>query len=434
MTGQELGDALVQRGLDEGERAAIADVFDRVLSASPRDGAWSHAWWTPGRLEVFGTHTDYAGCRTLVCAVPRGIAMVGRPRRDDRVIVTDVATGESVDLSVLQPAAFDGWRRYVAVVVARLARNFDGALRGSEIAFQSTLPRASGMSSSSALVVATASALADLNDLSTHPRWIANIQSRVDVAGYFACIENGRSFGDLAGDAGVGTHGGSEDHAAILTGRPSTVTAFRFAPMARLADVAVSEEWRFVIAPSNVRAEKTGGAQASYNRLAREVQTLLDLWNAHEPPVGSLADALETAPTASVRLQDLVERSTLPAASIESLTRRLAHVVREDAMVQPALESFRTGNTEALGNLSAESQAIAESLLRNQVPETVQLAHAARRLGAFAARSFGAGFGGSVWALVDADAAPAFAARWHADAFVMRPGPPHALLSQQFRR
>jgi galactokinase len=52
------------------------------------------------------------------------------------------------------------------------------------------------------------------------------------------------------------------------------------------------------------------------------------------------------------------------------------------------------------------------------------LARAAREHGALAASSFGAGFGGSVWALVDRDAADDFATRWHPGAFVAQPGPP----------
>ena len=59
----------------------------------------------------------------------------------------------------------------------------------------------------------------------------------------------------------------------------------------------------------------------------------------------------------------------------------------------------------------------------------------ARECGALASSSFGAGFGGSVWALVERDAAVAFAAEWlraygrhypsmaGLEWFVARPGP-----------
>jgi galactokinase len=430
MTASECVERLLDHGLADVDRAALHDVSRRVLEALPPGGSVLDVWWTPGRLEVFGTHTDYAGGRSLVCAVPRGMLLAARRRIDGRVVVTDAASGESVAIEPgCDPSTFSAWRRYVAVVVDRLSRNFPGAVRGCEIAFESTLARASGMSSSSALVIALASALVSLNDLAQQDAWTANIRSPIDAAGYYACIENGRTFGGLAGTSGVGTHGGSEDHAAILTGRRGIVTAFRFAPMTRLQDVAVPADWRFVIATSNVRAEKTGPAQASYNRLADEVQVLLDWWIACETPASSLADALRTDAAAADRLREIVKVSGLPRTAIESLTRRLDHFVGEDAIVGRAPAAFADGDRTLIGELSAASQAIAESLLRNQVAETVELARNARRLGAFAARSFGAGFGGSVWALLDdGRAAERFAAAWHPEAFIMQPGPPHTAL------
>lgn len=430
MTASECVERLLDHGLADVDRAALHDVSRRVLEALPPGGSVLDVWWTPGRLEVFGTHTDYAGGRSLVCAVPRGMLLAARRRIDGRVVVTDAASGESVAIEPgCDPSTFSAWRRYVAVVVDRLSRNFPGAVRGCEIAFESTLARASGMSSSSALVIALASALVSLNDLAQQDAWTANIRSPIDAAGYYACIENGRTFGGLAGTSGVGTHGGSEDHAAILTGRRGIVTAFRFAPMTRLQDVAVPADWRFVIATSNVRAEKTGPAQASYNRLADEVQVLLDWWIACETPASSLADALRTDAAAADRLREIVKVSGLPGTAIESLTRRLDHFVGEDAIVGRAPAAFADGDRTLIGELSAASQAIAESLLRNQVAETVELARNARRLGAFAARSFGAGFGGSVWALLDdGRAAERFAAAWHPEAFIMQPGPPHTAL------
>jgi len=48
------------------------------------------------------------------------------------------------------------------------------------------------------------------------------------------------------------------------------------------------------------------------------------------------------------------------------------------------------------------------------VPETVALAREARQLGARAASAFGAGFGGSVWALVRQPDVPSFLTAWRA--------------------
>ena len=51
-------------------------------------------------------------------------------------------------------------------------------------------------------------------------------------------------------------------------------------------------------------------------------------------------------------------------------------------------------------------------MLENQIPQTIHLARSARQCGAAAASAFGAGFGGSVWALVEAAGAEAFLAEW----------------------
>ena len=57
-------------------------------------------------------------------------------------------------------------------------------------------------------------------------------------------------------------------------------------------------------------------------------------------------------------------------------------------------------------------QALTESHLCNTLEETEWLPAAARRLGASAASAFGAGFGGSMWALVPSAAAPSLLSRW----------------------
>ena len=75
-------------------------------------------------------------------------------------------------------------------------------------------------------------------------------------------------------------------------------------------------------------------------------------------------------------------------------------------------------------------------MLGNQIPETITLAELAREIGAFASSSFGAGFGGSVWAAVPTADAQRFGEEWirvyaqrmphvgTVDWFVARPGPP----------
>ena len=69
-------------------------------------------------------------------------------------------------------------------------------------------------------------------------------------------------------------------------------------------------------------------------------------------------------------------------------------------------------------------------MLGNQIRETIELAASARDLGAKAASAFGAGFGGSVWALVEEADAPSFVQAWRSG-YTER-FPQHAALARFF--
>ena len=435
--GRRYAEQLATAGLDPLEVPAKSRLYDSVLSTFARQigGSPDHVAWVPGRLEVFGTHTDYAGGRTLVCALPRGFAFGAKRRLDGQVRVIDAISDETMVVDCSRPSIVSGWRHYVNVVVNRLARNFPNVRLGADIVFASDLPRAAGMSSSSALIVGIATTLVRVAGIRSTPDWHAHVGDALAEAGYYACIENGRTFGVLAGDAGVGTHGGSEDHAAMLCGEPGALTALAFAPMRQLDSVRLPANWRVVVASSGVAAEKTGTAMESYNRLARGAEQLLSLWNQKEIPAASLASALASDASAPARLGAILRSSTVPGWPPDALEARLQHFVREDARVPEAVIAFGHPDARALAVLAENSQSDADTLLRNQVPETATLTRLAITCGAFAARNFGAGFGGSVWATVEQEDATEVLQRWsnayrnaypertHALAFLAQPAP-----------
>lgn len=420
-----LAEALANRGVESGEIEPKRVLFDRVLTtfSALASRQPTHVWWLPGRLEVFGKHTDYAGGRTLVGAVPRGFIVAAGARQDRTIQVADARTGDGaiLDAHSLDERLTD-WKHYAEVVARRLARNFPDAPIGTDIVFASDLPPAAGMSSSSALMVGIATAIVRVAGIQSRPEWQTNIKSRLEAAGYYACIENGMSFGTLAGDEGVGTHGGSEDHAAILTSEARTLSAFAFVPMRSIGSVRVPDDWRFVVASSGIAAEKTGAARDRYNRLSLAARAALEIWN-REHAAESLAAALGSSQAALPALRRMLRAAGSDRWTPDALERRVDHFVREDARIPGALAAFAAGDRALLGELSGASQSDAEALLENQVPETVALAKRARSCGAFAACSFGAGFGGSVWALVDRDQSERFRSTWHPEAFFADPAP-----------
>jgi len=374
------------------------------------------ARFVPGRIEVLGKHTDYAGGRSLLAAVERGFCMVAVPRDDCTVRLWSKDAADLADFEIdvdLQPT-IGHWSNYPMTVARRIARNFPGELRGAEMAVASDLPIASGMSSSSALMVTCFLTLADINHLVDRPEYQADIHSPEELAGYLGAVENGQTFGGLVGDAGVGTFGGSEDHTAMLCCRGGELSQYSFCPVKFERLVALPDDVVFVVASSGVVAEKTGAALELYNRTSRLTSAVADLWRAEtgrDDP--HMAAAVAGSADAVRRMRDVLSRAEYEGFTAADLQDRFEHFYAESEEIIPAAgDALAAGDLARFGELVGRSQHLTETKLRNQVAETIFLAASARRCGAIAASAFGAGFGGSVWSLVARDAAEDYTTEW----------------------
>jgi len=420
---------LREAGLSEAEASAKAALLERVeqgLAALGGRPATTRLF-APGRIEVLGKHTDYAGGRSLLCAVERGFCLAAAPRDDNRIRLADVGRGLEAEVALdpeSAPPAGD-WTVYAATVARRLASNFPGARTGADIAFASDLPRSSGLSSSSALVVALFSALSDVNRLPERSEYRAAIGSLEDLGGYLGCLENGRTFHSLAGDFGVGTFGGSEDQTAILCCRPSEIAQYAFCPVRHERSIALPGGFTFVVASSGIAADKAGAARDRYNRLSLATSALTDLWNRKKGRSdATLADAAASSPKAPEEILAFANESPYPTFEPAFLAGRFRQFLEEATHLIPAAgDALSACNLLVFGTLVERSQDLAEKYLGNQIPETISLVREARKLGAAAASAFGAGFGGSVWALVDLPSAGAFLESWKAAYASAFPGP-----------
>jgi len=418
---------LERAGLSPSAAAEKARLFAQAAEALPagEPSAALRAFYVPGRIEVLGKHTDYAGGRSIVAAAERGFCVVARPRADARLCIA-AGGGRRAEFPIepdLVPAAGQ-WANYPMTVARRLARNFPGVLCGADVAFASDLPPAAGMSSSSAMVVATFLVLSAVNSLTQHEAYRRAIGAVEALAEYLGCVENGQSFGELAGDAGVGTFGGSEDHTAMLTCRAGELGQYSYCPLRRERGLAVPAGYVFAVAASGVVAEKTGQAMASYNRASLLAAEAVRAWNratGRRDP--HLAAAIASAPDAPRRIRQALRGTVGGQFEAAELVGRFEHFLGESEQIIPAAgDALAAEDLEEFGRQVDRSQGLAETLLGNQVPETVFLARSARSLGAAAASAFGAGFGGSVWALVERPRAEALLARWAGRYRVAFPG------------
>jgi galactokinase len=382
--------------------SAPPNVDQRLAHLARKVGqADEHALWVPGRIEVLGKHTDYAGGDSLTCASIHGMAAFVSVHEARSLIIEDASRNQRVELSYDDPVEQASWTKYPCAALTRVLRHFGEPAHGIRLVIDSDLPSASGMSSSSSLVVTVLLALLGEGGYQDLP-----FESRQDLAGFAGATESGADWKHLKGDDGVGTRGGSQDHTAILCSRPGMLSLFGYRPVRCHERVALPETTAFVIAGSGVKARKTGEAKEAYNNASHRAAEVARLYSEDLDEFYPHLGAMLAAP--HFDLESL--RWAIPD---DDLWDRFQQFEREiDHVLPSAVRAIRQQDWALFGSVSRESQQMASDWLRNQIPETNALAESAMDLGALGASSFGAGFGGAVWALVDTSRQASFAEAW----------------------
>ena len=394
--------------------------------------------WTaiaPGRVNLIGEHTDYNGLPVLPIAIDRAIRIDFRIL-DDPVVRLDSPAARFAPFAFqlkrpIEAADQGDWSNYVRAAARGLMGRGVGLRRGIEGTVTGDVPVASGLSSSSAVVVASALALLKANGVEVVAEQAAPeiraSMSRLELAALMARAERF-----------VGLEGGGMDQAACLHGAEGHALRIEFEPL-RVTKVAVPEGWRWVVGSSLVRAEKSGGAREAYNERARQCREALGRVVGRGPGGGrgerrgKERDAAMSgwAKDGPPTYRDLVARGGLTrlfedAGRILSpvLLRRFRHVVTEGRRVARAEAAMRAGDMGRFGELMVASHESLRGDYEVSTPELDEMVAIAIDTGAAGARLTGAGFGGCAVALCDERTVrpvmDALAARFYAP----RPGGP----------
>ena len=130
----------------------------------------------PGRINLIGEHTDYNMGPVLPCAIDKEIVFCLRKNDSDEIIVNNVNpkfSGLKFCLSQpIDPYAKGNWGNYIKAGVKGVIDHLQSKghhnlsdLCGFDAVVSGTLPLAAGLSSSSALVVASALSFVVINNL-----------------------------------------------------------------------------------------------------------------------------------------------------------------------------------------------------------------------------------------------------------------------------
>lgn len=336
-------------------RAQAIALFREVFSRVP-----THAASAPGRVNLIGDHTDYNGGPVLPMAtMERTVAVVGPGEAGWLQIV-------SARDSVMQRLRWDGavpggWGGFVVGVMREL-KGRNAAPPGACLAVASAVPVGAGLSSSAALAVSVARALAGLAGVTLPPAAL------VDVAHRAEHDHVGVRCGIMDQSISVRARAG---HALLLecaTGR------YRHIPV----------RGRVLLVDTGVRHDL---AASSYNERRAECEAALVALRHWEPGLALLAD--------------------WPAARARSLRRmlkppllgRAMHVVTETDRTRTAAQRLSRGRLRDFGRLMNASHESCRRWFECSDPALDLVTRTARRAGAWGARLTGAGWGGAVLVL-----------------------------------
>ena len=134
----------------------------------------------PGRVNLIGEHTDYNDGFVLPMAIDRAVWIALRPRDDRRVLVRSIDYNESAEFSlddlVRQKA---GWIEYLKGTAWAL-QDAGCGLVGWEGVMAGDVPLGAGLSSSAALEMAAARAMAAAANLPWNPAAMAKLCQRAE--------------------------------------------------------------------------------------------------------------------------------------------------------------------------------------------------------------------------------------------------------------
>jgi len=324
----------------------------------------------PGRVNLIGEYTDINEGFVLPAAIDLEVRIASRPRPDRRVRLLLTATNEQVELDLDRIGPARGrWFDYVAGTAREMATaglrtcGFDGVL-------SSSLPSGSGLSSSAALELAAAWALAGPTDPATDALSLARIaqQAENDYVGVMCGLMD--QFASASGAVG----------AAVLLDCRSL--EHRIVPLPPSVALVVAHTGR----PRTLGTSEYNARRADCDRAVR-------LLSRREPGVRSLRDVDA----------GMLERQ---AARLDEIAyRRARHVVRENERVLRVEDALGAGDLEAVGRSFAESHASLRDDFEVSSPELDALVEIAGRVpGVVASRMTGAGFGGCTVNLVRPEA------------------------------
>ena len=335
-------------------------------------------FFSPGRVNLIGEHTDYNGGFVFPCALSFGTYLLLSPNNEQKINFRSLNIDAVYSLALSQltsPLANKAWANYPLGVIAQFIKRGVSITQGYDILFWGNVPAGAGLSSSAAMEVVTAFAFNELLGTGYDRTELAKIgqASEHEFAGVMCGIMD--QFASAQG---------KKDHAIYLN---CDTLAFDLVPV-KLEGIKV------VVSNTHSPHHLDSGA---YNDRVRQCQLAVQQIGAVRP-IKNLAELTQAD-------FEQVEH----AITDEVAHRRARHVVGEVQRTKDAVEALQQGNIELFGKLMTQSHISLRDDYEVTGPQLDALAEAAWKVdGVIGSRMTGGGFGGCTVSLVRDEAIPTF--------------------------
>ncbi|MCC3688886.1 galactokinase [Bacillus cereus] len=328
-------------------------------------------YFSPGRINLIGEHTDYNGGYVFPASITYGTYGVARRREDDRVLVysTNFEKLGVIEFTVkeLTYDKNDNWANYVKGVLLTLKEAGHKIDSGFELLVEGTIPNGAGLSSSASLELLVGVVLEDLFKLDV---------TRLELVKMGKTVEN--KF--------IGVNSGIMDQFAIGFGQEDKAILLDTNTLEYEMVSVVLNDYAIVIMNTNKRREL---ADSKYNERRAECEEAL----------ACLQTKLEIKALGELSKAEFDANQILIGDEI--LIKRAKHAIYENERTKKAKEALIANDLEEFGKLLNASHAS----LRDDYEVTgleldTLVAAAQKQEGVLGARMTGAGFGGCAIALV----------------------------------
>lgn len=336
-------------------------------------------YFSPGRINLIGEHTDYNGGKVLPCAITMGTYAVVAPREDKMVYAFSDNLPELGTLSFsLEDIAYEkesSWTNYIKGMLLYIQEKLGNFSHGFDLFIYGTIPNGASLSSSASLEVLTGVIANDLYQLNLSGETIAKLGMRVENE--FLNLNSGIMDQFIIANAKKG-------YALLLD---TNTLEYEQIPL-NLPD------HKIVIMNSLTRRELV---DSEYNTRREQCEEALEMLQ-KVVSISSLGDLSES---------EFEEYKYAITDSV--LARRAKHAVYENVRTEKAAEALKNNQLEAFGQLMNESHLSLHEDYEVTVKETDFLVRSAwKQEGVLGARMTGGGFGGCCIAIVENDEVDAF--------------------------